>query len=87
MDRYFCQFGNLSNSYTCKIIIADTGVGVDHIENEDYVWGITIILIMFIPNLVFLIWFALSHKGRFNEPGTCAKILIAGSTQLVTFAR
>ena len=69
------------------MIKGDTQVGADHIENGDVVWGCTIILLQFLPNLVFILWFTLSHRGRFCEAGTWGKIMIAGSIQIITLCR
>ena len=70
-----------------QFLIGDSQVGVDHINGGNKVWGYTIISIMFLPNLVFIVWFTFSHRGSLLQSGTWAKILIAGSVQLLTFLR
>ena len=87
MGKCCCSIHFLPDEYAYNIIIGDTQVGIGHIKNGDIRWGCTVILLQFLPNLVFILWFVLSHKGRLFESGTCGKILIAGSVQLVTLAR
>ena len=69
------------------MVAGDTQVGVDHINNGDVVWGYTIIFLMFLPNLVFILWFTIASRGHLLETGTWGMILTAGSVQVVTFMR
>ena len=69
------------------MIKGDTQVGVDHINNGDLVWGSMVILLQFLPNLVFILWFILSQKEHLCESRTWGKIFFAGSVQIVTLMR
>ena len=69
------------------MVAGDTQVGVDHINNGDVVWDYTIIFLIFLPNLVFILWFTLANRGHLLEAGTWGMILTAGSVQVVTFMR
>ena len=70
-----------------EISEGDTQVGVDHINDGNIVWGYTIILLQFVPNVVFILWFILANQGHLLEAGAWKKILIAALVQLVTLMR
>ena len=70
-----------------KISKGDTQVGIDHIKDGNIVWGCTVIMLQFLPNVVFIVWFILANQGHLREAGTWKNIAIAGSVQLVTLIR
>ena len=70
-----------------SFVSGDTLVAKGHIERGDLVWGSTIFLLMFVPNIVFVMWFLQGHWNNLRRKDTCAKILIAGNVQLVTLSR
>ena len=67
--------------------LGDIQVSIGHINNGDYVWGITILLMNFLPNLVFMLWFIQGLKGQLLKPRSWAMIFLAGSVQLITLMR
>ena len=70
-----------------QISKGDTQVGIDHIKEGNIVWGCIVILLQFLPNVVFIVWFILANQGHLRKPGTWKKIAIAGLIQLVTLMR
>ena len=79
-------FKNINMTYI-QISKGDTQVGIDHIIEGNIVWGCIVILLQFLPNVVFIVWFILANQGHLRQPGTWKKIAIAGLVQLVTLMR
>ena len=69
------------------MFIGDGAVSADHIENGHPVWGYSIIGLMFLPNIVFVLWFLVGNKKKQSKSETLAKVLVAGSVQLVTMIK
>ena len=74
-------------SKNASFVSGDILVAKGHIERGDPVWGSTIFLLMFVPNIVFMMWFLQGHWNNLRQKDTCAKLLTAGSVQLVTLIR
>ena len=70
-------------SYT----LGDGAVSYDQIQSGNPVWGFGIIGLMFLPNIVFVLWFLVGNKKKQSKSETLAKILVAGSVQLVTLIK
>ena len=72
-----------------NLFVGDGAVAYQHVENQNPVWGYTIIGLMFLPNVVFILWFVLGNKRQVGQSRrrTLTKILVAGSVQLVTLIK
>ena len=56
-------------------------------QQNDVVWGNVIMLLVLLPNLVFIIWFGLAHRKSLGSKDTWMKITIYGMVQMFTFIR
>jgi hypothetical protein len=71
--------------------LGDIIVGMEQQEQGDVIWGNVIMMIVLLPNFLFLIWFCVAHrknlflKGRRKD--TWMKIVISGMVQMITFIR
>ena len=74
----------LNNNY---LFLGDGAVSYDHIQCGNPVWGYSIIGLMFLPNLVFVLWFLVGNKNKLARWETLTKVLVAGSVQLVTMIK
>ena len=73
--------------YFNNLSTGDFIVGREQLEKGEYTWGSVIILLMFVPNVVFMAWIAHANRKDFGKKETWAKILIAGNVQLITLVR
>jgi hypothetical protein len=85
IKSYFQGYDILSN--LLYKFPGDVSVADNHVSNGDYVWGYTVILLMFLPNIVFVLWFLNGNKKKLLQADTWAKVLVAGSIQLVTIIK
>ena len=69
------------------ILSGDGAVSYDQLQSGNPVWGFGIIGLMFLPNIVFVLWFLVGNKKKQSKSETLAKILVAGSVQLVTLIK
>ena len=67
--------------------LGDILVSVEKLEDGHVIWGTTIISLMFLPNLVFLIWMILGSYRHLCHRDTCLRLLAGGSIQCVTIFR
>ena len=76
--------------------LGDGAASQDHIENGHPSWGYGIIGLMFLPNLVFVLWLLVGTKKKLHDGKRSTinerwqlltKILVAGSVQLVTIIK
>ena len=65
----------------------DIIVGKEQIDKGETWWGFWIVMLMFVPNLVFIVWFIIARRNKLSSGGTWLKITIAGSVQLVTLIK
>ena len=72
---------------TSFVIIGDYIVAKGYIEKGDVVWGSTIIMLMFVPNIIFMAWFVQGFNKKLCQKTTWEKIFAAGSVQLITIIR
>ena len=73
--------------------LGDGAASQDHIEKDNPIWGYGIIGLMFLPNLVFVLWLLAATKKKLHDGKRSTinerwqlltTILVAGSVQLVT---
>ena len=88
-DQHFEIFKRM---YTVKdmssiLSLGDGAVSYDHIQNGNPVWGCSIIGLMFLPNIVFVMWFLFGNKEKKSRRDAFAKVLVAGNVQLVTMIK
>ena len=62
-------------------------MGKEQIQNGETWWGFWIIVLMFFPNIVFIVWFILVNRKKFGSKDTYMKIMISGMVQLITVIR
>ena len=66
-------------------------VGQEQYLNGDVIWGNVIMLLVLLPNLLFIIWFTLAQRrklfSRKEKTYTWIKILVSGMVQLITVIR
>ena len=77
--------------YTYYFCLGDVIVGHDQRKNGDKNWGNAIILLVLLPNLLFVFWFTLAQRKRiftkkkFGQ--TWMKIILSGMVQVITVIR
>ena len=76
-----------SKSSSFLLFKGDIIVGKEQIDKGETWWGFWIVMLMFVPNLVFIVWFILANRNKLSSGGTWLKITIAGSVQLVTLIK
>ena len=69
------------------IFVADITTAHTYIDQKDYVWGGTIISLMFLPNIVFMIWVWNGNRRKASRTETLAKVITAGLVQVVTIVK
>ena len=67
--------------------LGDVLVSLEKLNDGHVVWGTTIISLMFLPNLVFVIWMILGSHRRMWHRDTCLRLVAGGSIQCVTLFR
>ena len=58
------RWNKYENTTTFNLFVGDGAVAYQHVENQNPVWGYTIIGLMFLPNLVFILWVVLGNKRQ-----------------------
>ena len=70
-----------------KQLLADLIVGVEQIEGGHYWWGSWIIVLTFLPNIIFWIWYTYVRRKKLGECETWKNLLLVGNVQLVTILK
>lgn len=84
----FCILYSISHYGVLKPFhLGDILVSIEKLEDGHVVWGTTIISLMFLPNLVFLIWMVLGSYRQLCHRDTCLRLLAGDSIQCVTIFR
>ena len=65
----------------------DVIVSLDMYQKQHYRWSITIILLMLIPNLVFILWMLLGSMRKLKTRDTAARVTAGGCIQGLTITR
>ena len=60
---------------------------VNPYQKPDTVWGLTMISLMFLPNIVFLAWFIHGYRRKICSKEGIIKIVAISCVQLVTLMR
>ena len=60
---------------------------IDPNQEPDTIWGITMIFLMFFPNIMFLAWFIHGYRNQLCSKDGIVKIIAASCVQLVTLMR
>ena len=85
------DMSNLINHFkmpkTSFVIIGDAIVSKGYIDNGDVVWGSTIIVLIFVPNIIFMAWFVQGFNKKLCQKATWGKIVAVGSIQVITIIR
>ena len=68
-------------------ILGDIIVGLEQKRQGHFIWGNVIIMLGFLPNIVFFVWFVIANKSKLRYKSTWTKIMMAGMVQVITFLR
>ena len=69
------------------LFVADCQVADIYIDRGDKVWGGAIIGLMFVPNIVFMVWVWHGNRRKVSRMETLAKVVTAGLVQVVTIVK
>ena len=74
-----------------NFLLGDVIVGQEQYHSGDVIWGNVIMLLVLLPNLLFIIWFTLAQRRKLflmkEKTYTWIKILVSGMVQLITVIR
>ena len=71
----------------CFSMPGDVIVSLDMYQKQHYRWSITIILLMLIPNFIFIIWMLLGSMRKLKTRDTLARVAAGGCIQGLTITR
>ena len=67
--------------------LGDILVTIERLREGHVVWGTTIIVLMFLPNVLFIVWMILGSHRKLCHKDTGLRLALGGGIQCVTIMR